>query len=76
MTDPIRLTAHERDTQAWQKVAHMLDERLKMHRAVVENPTEPEAKRLGAAWCIKELKEIARLAEPPKEKQPPEGFAD
>jgi hypothetical protein len=38
-------------------------------RAIAENPQQPEADRLGAAWRISELKELLKLASQPTEPQ-------
>jgi hypothetical protein len=66
---PIRLSPHERDSAAWQKVEWHANARLALHRAKVENPLNPEAERLGAAWRIQELKELLKLASQPAEPQ-------
>jgi hypothetical protein len=65
----VHLTPHERDSGAWQKVEAHANAQLAMLRAKVENPLETEADRLGAAWRIKELKELLKLASQPAEPQ-------
>jgi hypothetical protein len=63
------LNPHECQSPAWQKVEAYLNDKLVVLRAKVENPIETEAERLGAAWRIKELKELLKLASQPAEPQ-------
>jgi hypothetical protein len=63
------LNAHERDSGAWQKVEAYTAAQLETYRAISENPLESEANRLGAAWRIRELKELLKLARQPAEPQ-------
>lgn len=65
----VRLTNTERDSAAWQKVEAVITEHLSTYRAIAENPVQPEADRLGAAWRIKELKELLKLGDQPTEPQ-------
>lgn len=65
----VRLSNTERDSAAWQKVEAVINERLALYRAITENPVQTEADRLGAAWRIKELKELLKLAQPATEPQ-------
>jgi hypothetical protein len=69
MSKTISLSSAERDSAAWQKVEWHANARLALHRAKVENPLNPEAERLGAAWRIQELKELLKLASQPAEPQ-------
>ena len=65
----VRLTTAERDSACWHKVEAVIGERLATYRAITENPAHFEADRLGAAWRIKELKELLKLAQPAAEPQ-------
>lgn len=65
----VRLTPTERESAAWQKVEAVINERLAVYRAITENPAHTEADRLGAAWRIKELKELSKLGDQPAEPQ-------
>lgn len=65
----VRLTTTERESAAWQKVEAVINERLAVYRAITENPAHTEADRLGAAWRIKELKELLKLGDQPAEPQ-------
>lgn len=65
----VRLTPAERDSAAWQKVEAVINEHLSTYRAIAENPVQSEADRLGAAWRIKELKELLKLGDQPTEPQ-------
>lgn len=68
INDAHRLSKLEIDSTTWDKVRKHAEERLAALRAKTENPRETEADRLGAAWCISELKELLKLAQPAKEK--------
>jgi hypothetical protein len=59
-----RLNEQEIGSAAWQKVRTELHDRLKRHRARVENPEVSEAERFGLCWRIRELKELLRMEEP------------
>lgn len=61
------LSAIERDSSAWQRIQTHLTAKLEALRARVENPTVPEADRLGLCWRIYELKELLKLGTQPAE---------
>ena len=64
----MKLELHEVQGPLWQKLAAHLNEKLRVHRARVENPAVPEAERLGLCWQIKTIKEFLELAEQPAPK--------
>lgn len=65
--DALRLNEAERKSKVWDKVQQHSEAHLAAYRKTVENPNEPEAKRLAAAHRIDELKQLLRLAQPARE---------
>ena len=69
MTEKLHLTAAERQSSLWQKLAEQLEIKLAGYRAKVENPMLSEADRLALCWRIREIKEFLALGEAPAPKR-------
>lgn len=76
MSTEIRLTATERDASGWKTVQALIEQRMKAHRAITENPHKDDRERFAAACRVDELKEVLKVAMPPRTREAPEGYAD